>query len=432
MNKPTLTSSLDTWLDYLEQLHPKSIDMGLERVKTVAQRMNIALKTSIIVGGTNGKGSTCTMLNSIYQAAGYQTGLYTSPHLNRYNERIVLNGQECEDSLIVQAFVQIEQARQEISLSYFEFSTLAALWIFSQAQVDVAILEVGLGGRLDAVNLIDADCSIITSVAIDHQAYLGTTREQIAWDKAHIYRTGHVAICADPEPPQTLIDYAQEIGADLWLFGRDFNYSGDKQQWAFACRNQRRNALPWPALRGANQLLNASAALAAVEALRSRLPVQLQAVKEGLLRLPLAGRFQIVPGQPTVILDVAHNPHATATLAHNLDNMSYHPYTYAVVGMLSDKDSEESLKYFGDRIDYWYCASLTGERGRSAKDLATTLSKLYPVNKDGFPVVECFDSPEQAFEQAQKNASKDDRIVVFGSFLTVGAILKKLGRDKPL
>ncbi|AIL32620.1 folylpolyglutamate synthase [Basilea psittacipulmonis DSM 24701] len=428
MIKPNLSSSLDTWLHYLENIHTKTIDMGLERVKTVATRMNLSLNNSIIVGGTNGKGSVCHMLESIYKAAGYRTGLYTSPHLVHYNERIHLDGAPCSEEKIVEALATIEQFRGDVSLTYFEYSTLAALYLFSQEQVDVAILEVGLGGRLDAVNIIDADCSIITSIALDHTDYLGDTREKIAWDKAHIYRAGKTAICADPEPPSTLIEYAEQIQADLWLFGRDFNYSGDKQQWAFAARGTHRSALPWPSLRGANQLINASAALAAIQALSHRLPVHNQAIKEGLLQLNLPGRFQILPGQPTIILDVAHNPHAVATLGHNLDHMSYHPYTHAVIGMLKDKDSLESIKCMGKRIDHWYCATLEGERGRAGDELAETIRALNPADKDGLPSVQSFNTPEEAFEKALQNAHQDDRIVVFGSFLTVAAILKKLGR----
>ena len=326
--KPAAGATLSDWLQYLESIHATAIDMGLERVREVAARMNLELPgVKFVVGGTNGKGSTCSMLESILLAAGYKVGLYTSPHLIDFNERARVNGQIASDEALIEQFIAVEAARGETSLTYFEFTTLAILRLFSQSRLDAVVLEVGLGGRLDAVNIIDADCAVVTSVDLDHIEYLGDTREKIGFEKAHIYRAGRPAICADPVPPQSLLDYVEQIGADLWLFSRDYNYSGDRQQWAYGGREQRRSALAYPALRGANQLLNASAALAALESVRDRLPVPQQAVRLGLLQASLPGRFQILPGQPTVILDVAHNPHAAAVLAQNLDNMGFHPYT---------------------------------------------------------------------------------------------------------
>lgn len=428
MSVPTLHHSLAEWLSYLEQLHPTTIDLGLDRVKAVADRLDLASWSGIkiIVAGTNGKGSTCAMLESIYLAAGYKVGLYTSPHLIRFNERIRLNGLEASDEAIVAKLHEIEQARGNISLSYFEYTTLVAFLLFKEANLDVSILEVGLGGRLDAVNIIDADCAIVTSVDIDHVEWLGDNREAIGLEKAHVYRPGKPAICSDPQPPQSLLQYAEKIGADLWLFGRDFNYGGDKQQWAFASRIGRKNALAYPALRGANQLLNASAALAAIDALRPYLAVPLQSVREGLLQVAWPGRFQILPGQPTTILDVAHNPHAAAVLLHNLQSMAYFPYTYAVFGMLGDKDAVEVIKKFNGIIDYWYVCDLEGPRGRKAEDLVSLIEKHLPKDEEGLPKVELFHSPVEAFKQAQAQASVQDRIVVFGSFLTVSAILETL------
>lgn len=318
--KPAAGATLSDWLQYLESIHATAIDMGLERVREVAARMNLELPgVKFVVGGTNGKGSTCSMLESILLAAGYKVGLYTSPHLIDFNERARVNGQIASDEALIEQFIAVEAARGETSLTYFEFTTLAIMRLFSQSRLDAVVLEVGLGGRLDAVNIIDADCAVVTSVDLDHIEYLGDTREKIGFEKAHIYRAGRPAICADPVPPQSLLDYVEQIGADLWLFSRDYNYSGDRQQWAYGGREQRRSALAYPALRGANQLLNASAALAALESVRDRLPVPQQAVRLGLLQASLPGRFQILPGQPTVILDVAHNPHAAAVLAQNLD-----------------------------------------------------------------------------------------------------------------
>ncbi|WP_051532389.1 bifunctional tetrahydrofolate synthase/dihydrofolate synthase [Brackiella oedipodis] len=424
---PTQTSNLSDWLTYLENLHTQTIDLGLERVQAVADKLGIEWDgVKIIVAGTNGKGSTCAMLESIYTAAGFSTGLYTSPHLNVFNERIKINGELAQDQAIIEQFDRIEKTRGDISLSYFEYTTLAAILLFQKANLDVSIFEVGLGGRLDAVNIIDADCSIVTCIDIDHTAYLGDTREQIALEKAHVYRSHKPAICSDPMPPQSLIDYAQAIEADLWLFGRDFNYSGDKQQWAFAGRTNRRNALAYPALRGANQLLNASAALACIEALNLKLSVPLQAIREGLLLVNLPGRFQILPGQPTVILDVAHNPHAASVLSHNLEHMSFHPYTYAVFGMLNDKDCDSVIQKLSKDVDYWYCVSLQGPRGQSAQALAAKIEQLIEKDDEGLPQVRTFDNSVQAYQQALQDMNQNDRLIVFGSFLTVADVLEHI------
>ena len=455
MSSPVLNagSALSDWLSYLETLHPSAIDMGQARIREVAERLGVKIDGVVItVGGTNGKGSTCAMLEAILLAGGYKVGVYASPHLVRYNERIRLNGELAADEQITAQFARIDQARGDITLTYFEFSTLAALLLFQEQRVDAAVLEVGLGGRLDAVNIIDSDCAIITSVDIDHAEYLGDTREKIGWEKAHIFRPGCPAICADPVPPQTLIDYAHEIGAQLWLFGKDFNYSGDRQQWAYGGRGQRRAGLAYPALRGANQLLNASAALAALESLRPRLAVPAQAVREGLLRANVPGRFQIQPGVPCVVFDVAHNPHAAAALAQNLDNMPPYAKTIAVVGMYKDKDVDGVIARLAGRIDHWMCAGLEGPRGLSGDDLAAHVRTVIaqhprqpevaepepdesghrpgvrpaarnPVVKPP-AVVSGYNSPAQAYEAARKEAGDNDRIVVFGSFATVGPILE--------
>jgi dihydrofolate synthase/folylpolyglutamate synthase len=285
------------------------------------------------------------------------------------------------------------------------------------------VLEVGLGGRLDATNLIDADCAVVTSVDLDHMDYLGPTREHIGYEKAHIYRRGRPAICADPQPPQRLLDVARELGADLWLCGRDFNCQGDRQQWAYGGRRTRRAGLPYPALRGANQLLNASGALAALEALGERLPVSQQAVRQGLLNVELAGRFQVLPGRPTVILDVAHNPHAAAVLAGNLDHMGFHPRTLAVLGVLRDKDAAGLIDKVADRIDHWYLAGTPGPRGLSGEALAEVLRSRRPAAQ-----CDCFGDVASAFEAARRAAAADDRIIAFGSFLTVADVMRALHR----
>ncbi len=427
---PNAEATLSEWLHYLEGMHPSLIDMGLERIKKVARYLALdSSAVKIVVAGTNGKGSTCAMLESILLAAGYRVGLYTSPHLIDFNERARIQGVSLSDETLIAAFEKVEQARvlATESLTYFEVTTLAILHVFAQTNLDVMVLEVGLGGRLDAVNIVDADCSIVTSIDLDHMEYLGNTRDKIGFEKAHVYRPHRPAICADPLPPQALLDYAQSIEADLWLIGRDFNYSGDKQQWAYAGRGKRRSALAYPALRGANQLLNASGALAALDALSDRLAVPQQAVRQGLIQAALPGRFQIMPGQPTVILDVAHNPHAAAVLEKNISNMGFAPYTYAVFGMLADKNIEGVVKAISPRIDGWFCCGLPGPRGLTAAALAKRIESSLVPAKDPLEkpaTVEQFDSPEQAYAKALARANPDDRIVVFGSFLTVSAILQ--------
>ena len=398
--------------------------MGLERMQQVKQAMGLEFACPvIIVGGTNGKGSTCAMLESILLRAGYRVGLYTSPHLLVFNERMRVNGQSATDAELIDAFNKIEQARAEVSLSYFEFTTLAAIQLFADAGLDAVIFEVGLGGRLDAVNVLDADVAIVTSVDIDHTEYLGDTREKIGYEKAGIFRNGKTAICGDPVPPVSLVDHAEKIGADLWLFNRDFNYSGDRQQWNFSGRGHRRNALAYPGLRGANQLLNASSVLAALEALRMRLPVGAQEVRTGLALVELAGRFQVLPGRPPVILDVAHNPHAAATLAQNLDNMGFHSYTYAVFGAMQDKDIDGIIAHLKDRVDHWCVTDLPLPRAASAGDIAEKLRQAYG-EPDTEHTIETFVSPADAFANALSRAGENDRIAVFGSFLTVAGVME--------
>lgn len=419
--------TLPDWLAALEAMHPKAIDMGLERVAQVRSSMGLEFTCPVItVGGTNGKGSTCAMLESILLHAGYKVGVYTSPHLLRFNERARINGQMATDEALIAAFKEVEAKRNGISLSYFEFTTLAILHLFAQSGLDAVILEVGLGGRLDAVNVIDADVAIVVSVDIDHTEYLGDTREAIGFEKAGIFRAGHTAICSDPMPPQSLVRHANEIGADLWLFGRDFNYSGDKQQWNYGGRSQRRSGLAYPALRGANQLLNAAGVLAALEALRDRLPVSAQDVRTGLMTVELPGRFQVLPGRPVVILDVAHNPHAAATLAQNLDNMGFHPYTYAVFGAMHDKDIDGVIEHLKKRVDYWYVTDLPLPRAASAEQIKQRLLALNCIaeGQDMDSAIQTFHSPMQAFNAASSRAGENDRIAVFGSFFTVAGVME--------
>jgi dihydrofolate synthase/folylpolyglutamate synthase len=419
-------NTLSDWLAHCEQLHPKNIDMGLERVRTVAERMQIRFDCPVItVAGTNGKGSTCAMLESILLQAGYRTGVYTSPHLVHFEERLRLSGDPVDAMKLVASFARVERARgqneDEVSLTYFEFSTLAILDVMAQAKLDVVILEVGLGGRLDAVNIIDPDCAVITSVDIDHTELLGLDRESIGFEKAGIMRTGRPVVVSDPMPPQSVLDRAVEIGADLWRFGVDFNVSGDKQQWGWAGRGRRYSGLAYPALRGANQLVNAAGVLAALAAVRDRLPITAQAVRNGLAFVELPGRFQIIPGEPTLVLDVAHNPHSVAALAANLDAMSYFPTTHAVFGAMADKDLAPMLAKVNPLIDKWYFTDLPTPRAESGAGL---LTKWQAQNKRKNVTAEAYANPQQALQAAIAAADPTDRIVVFGSFYTVGGILQ--------
>jgi dihydrofolate synthase/folylpolyglutamate synthase len=420
--------TLADWLTLLETRHPQAIDMGLERVAKVRQKMDIAFRGPVIsVAGTNGKGSTCAMLESILMRAGYKVGLYIKPHFLHFNERARIGGVPADDATLIAAFQLVEAARGDISLTYFEFTTLAIIKLMADADLDVTILEVGLGGRLDAVNIIDADVAIVTSIDIDHSAYLGNTREAIGFEKAGIFRPGKPAICSDPVPPQSLIDHANAIGADLWLMGRDFNYTGDKQQWNYGGRGQRRNSLAYPSLRGANQLLNASAALAALESLRQVLPIGAQEVRTGLVMVDLPGRFQVMPGQPLVVLDVAHNPHAAAALAQNLGNMGFHPYTYAVFGAMADKDIDGILAQMKEHVDHWCVTDLPLPRAATAQQLKDKLLDAGVVPEfaaNAARSIELFANPAQAYANAHQRAGENDRIVVFGSFLTVAAVME--------
>ncbi|GAB3405041.1 bifunctional tetrahydrofolate synthase/dihydrofolate synthase [Massilia agilis] len=421
-----LPTTLPDWLALLESRHAEThIDMGLDRVRAVKERMQLAFKCPVImVAGTNGKGSTCAMLEAMLLQSGYRVGLYIKPHFLAFNERARLNGENASDEQLVAAFNAVESVRGEVSLTYFEFTTLAIMHLLSKAPIDVAILEVGLGGRLDAVNVVDADVAVVTSIDIDHKEYLGETREEIGLEKAGIFRPGKPAICSDPMPPKSLIKHAEDIGADLWLLGRDFNYQGDKQQWGYAGRAQRRNSLAYPALRGANQLLNASAALAALEALRLQLPCGAQEVRAGLALVELPGRFQVLPGRPAIVYDVAHNPHAAAALAQNLGNMGFHPFTYAVFGIMQDKDIDAVVAPLAQYVDHWCVTDLPSPRSANAAELAHKLQSLRPAGaKDDEFSAKAFANPGEAFADAMSRAKEGDRIVVFGSFYTVAGVM---------
>ncbi|MDD5057287.1 MAG: bifunctional folylpolyglutamate synthase/dihydrofolate synthase [Sideroxydans sp.] len=514
--------TLSDWLTYLESLHPKTIALGLERMAQVRQRLDLQADFPIIiVGGTNGKGSVCAMLEAMLHAAGYRVGCYTSPHLLDYNERVRIGKQQASDAELCESFEKIERARKgqhpppcrgragvgveaghddahdfyphpnlppargkkgeaEIPLTYFEFGTLAAMQCFISHKVDVAILEVGLGGRLDAVNVFDADCSVVTSVDIDHVDYLGDTRELIGFEKAGIFRQGRVAICADSDVPLALREHAREIGAELRCIGSEFGFSlpspaggrgiegegsGDfanptsivktltpppdettshstrrsnydrqvagylppageglsKGQWNFYSKVGTRSSLPFPALRGAFQLHNASAVLAALDALKDKLPVSMEAVRRGLVEVQLAGRFQFVPGLPQLILDVAHNPHAARSLAQNLAALPPSK-TFAVFAMLKDKDMAGVVQALDAQVDVWLVAGIDAPRGATADELAQVLQ-----NARVRGAVHVCSSIAEALKQAAKQAGENDRIAAFGSFYTVAEVMRLRG-----
>ncbi len=394
--------------------------MGLERVDRVRQALALAPRFPILtVGGTNGKGSCCAMLEAILLCAGYRVGTYTSPHLVRYNERVRIAGVEVSDDALCHAFERIERARGDTSLTYFEFGTLAAMLEFDAAGIDVAILEVGLGGRLDAVNAFDANCALVVSVDLDHMDYLGDSREAIALEKAGIFRSARPAICADADAPATLVARAREIGAELMLINREFGARADKTQWQYWGPAGKRHGLPYPALRGAFQLSNAAACITVLDCLRGNLPVTAQDIRSGLLQAELAGRFQVLPGRPTVILDVAHNPHAARALCANLASLPKSTRTIAVFSMLNDKDIAGVIASVKGSITHWHVASVESPRAASVAQLASTLAHA------GISSAAQFEDIAGAWRSACDLADENDKIVVFGSFLTVAAVMRE-------
>ncbi len=415
-------TDLREWLAWLESLHPKPIDMGLDRVAQVAQRMfTQPLSARIItVGGTNGKGSTCAFLESILLQSGYRVGLYTSPHLLRYNERVRIDGVPVTDAQLVTAFAAVEQVRGNVSLTYFEFGTLAAMWLFRAEPMDVLVLEVGLGGRLDAVNVFDPDCAVLTSVALDHMDYLGATREAIGREKAGIFRRNQPAVYGERSPPKTVLEHAQLVGASWFALGEAYDFEVHEKTWDY-CGVRTLKALPKPVLAGAHQIQNAAAALAALEALAAALPVDTAAIHRGLTRLALPARFQCLPGLPQRILDVAHNPHGAAVLAQTLSQEPVAGRTYAVVGMLADKDIAGVFAALLDVVDVWLPVGLDVPRGADAALLQQLLLE------QGVDAVQCHATPLAAWQTACEEALDCDRIVAFGSFHTIAALMQGLG-----
>ena len=412
--------NLTDWLGYIESIHPSTIDLTLERIKIVIERLNLDISFPILtVGGTNGKGSTCSILESIYREAGYKVACYTSPHFLNFNERIKIQTLAVSDEVICEAFSRIESAREDVTLTYFEYGTIAAMIIFSEAHVDVAILEVGLGGRLDAVNVFDADCAIVTTVDLDHMDYLGHTREAIGFQKAGIYRTEKTSICGDFDPPQSLIKHAELIHADLKIIGKDFGYEAHHDSFDFLIDSTFVMNLPLPKLQGDFQLANATNALMAVKAMEDKLPLTEISIQKGITLTLLPGRFQEVKKMPSLILDVAHNPQAARSLSHNLKTHVVPGKTIAVFSILKDKDIFGVINVLNLDIDDWFIAEIQNERAASIENISNTIQKINPSAH-----IEAFKNIQEAYQFASKEVTRNDRIIVFGSFFTVADIMK--------
>lgn len=414
------------WLTWLETLDVTRIELGLNRVHAVLQRLTLPPPCPIImVAGTNGKGSVCTMLSSVLQQAGYRVGLFTSPHLLTYHERVQVNSQPIADADLAASFQQVAAAQADVPLTYFEWSTLAARVHFQTLALDAMIFEVGLGGRLDAVNVFDADVSVITAIDLDHQAWLGPDREHIGREKAGIMRSQRPCVVLDRQPPASVEQYGQDVGAQIWRLGRDFGLQTEERQaWHFWSRHpqgQDRHSLPFPALRGRHQLDHAAGVLAVLDLLKPHLPVTMQDIRRGLLEVHWPGRFQVLPGQPVTILDVGHNPHAARALADNLDDMGFFPVTHAVFGMLADKDSAQVIAALASKVQVWHCATLGGPRGQTAAVLQQHILAVHPQAQ-----IYCYAEPWAAYRAASEMAKERDRILVFGSFHTVADVLERI------
>ncbi|MFU2316500.1 bifunctional tetrahydrofolate synthase/dihydrofolate synthase [Rahnella sp. PCH160] len=418
---PQATSPLATWLYYLENLHSQAIELGLDRVKAVATKLDLLTPAPRVftVAGTNGKGTTCATLEAILMAAGYRVGVYSSPHLVRYTERVRIQGEELPESAHCASFALLEAGRGDISLTYFEYGTLSALQLFKQAKLDIVILEVGLGGRLDATNIVDANVSVVTSIALDHTDWLGSDRESIGREKAGIFRAGTPAVVGEPDMPQSIADVAKEKHAELFRRGENWNFAASAANWRWTALQDGEEVtildeLPLPNV----PLPNAATALAALH--YSTLDIPEEALRNGLQRAALPGRFQTVSESPRLILDVAHNPHAAAYLAGRLAEQPRNGgKVRAVVGMLKDKDIAGTLACLSPQVDEWYCAPLEGPRGASVEELASHL-----------PQARRFDDVESAWRQAMQEAAPQDIVIVCGSFHTVAHVMDAIDTGK--
>jgi len=421
--KPAGPRSLADWLDWQSTLHPQAVDLGLERCRRVRDAMGLDAAPEshrplrIVVAGTNGKGSCVAFLESILIAAGFRTGTYTSPHLHRYNERVRIGGREVSDAALVEAFERVDAARGDTSLTFFEFGTLAAADIIERARVDVTIMEVGLGGRLDAVNAFEPSVSLITAVGVDHQAWLGDDRESVGREKAGIMRPAVPCVLGERAPPQSVVDHARAIGTPCRIPGRDYGFARGPNGWKWwGADASAIGELPPPGLVGPHQLDNAAACLAVLDALSPRVEVSDEAMRTGVASAWIAGRLQWLDTPPRVLVDVAHNPLGAQALAAYLASNRARPTRRAVCGVLGDKDAGAMLRSLAREIDGWYLASLPGSRGRDARELVGALPRSAPTF--------AFDSVEAAFEAALAHRGEHEEVVVFGSFVTVQRALR--------
>jgi dihydrofolate synthase/folylpolyglutamate synthase len=417
-------NSLPEWLSWQEQLHFTEVDPGLERIGKVWEKLyqGKSLPFKIVtVAGTNGKGSSVAMLESIMRQAGYKTGKYTSPHLLSYNERICVNGQQCSDDDICNVFERIDQARENISLTYFEFSTLASILLFIDKKIDIAILEVGMGGRLDAVNLFDADIALITPISLDHTNWLGNDRETISKEKAGILRQQCPVVTTESSPTQSLRQHAESLDSPLYIADEHYNYERNRQTWSWHSDNLVLSGLSFPALSGAYQFDNAAAVLKVIQLLNQMgFSISQDAISKGLSNVSLPGRFQLIEQHGvTYIFDVTHNEQGAKNLAQLLSETEQGK-TIAVLAMLKDKDVTAVIKPLSKYVDIWHIASLDGNRGLKASELFNSMHPYIEAND-----ITQFDTVVNAFDEAQRIATDNDRILVFGSFHTVEAVMRE-------
>lgn len=425
-------NTLPEWLAWQETLHFRAIDPGLERVAAVWSRLNAnqPLPCRVVtIAGTNGKGSSVALLSSVLQASGYRVGSYTSPHLLRYNERIAINGQQASDEAICDAFTRIDAARQNVSLTYFEFATLAAALIFADSDIDIAVLEVGMGGRLDAVNLFDADVALITPIGLDHTVWLGDNREAIGYEKAGILRANQPLVCSEPTPPASVLKRAEDLQVSAYIAGRDFQIADTHDiNWLWQ-NSQQSHSLPYPALPGRYQLDNTAAVVQVAQILKDQGLDQISSdtICRGLQQVQLAGRFQVLPGPVTRVFDVTHNQQGAENLALLLSDQTVSGKTFAVVGMLKDKDAEAVFRALDGQVSHWFCGGLGGDRGLDGQTLGSSVRDALGTDQ----LVTISDTVELAYQQAMAAAQNGDRLLIFGSFHTIEAVMRSLPEFDP-
>jgi len=411
--------SLDAWLSWQQQLHASSIELGLERISKVAEKLKLTTPPFLVitVAGTNGKGSSVAMFESILSHAGFRVGAYTSPHFLRYNERVRINQLQVSNDLLCEAFEKVESSRNNTSLSFFEYGTLAALSIFIKEQVEIAILEVGLGGRLDAVNILDNDLSVLTSISLDHTDWLGEDREAIAFEKSGIMRSGKPAICIDRNPPKIIANVAKEKNVSLYQIGEDFDFRQKSKSWVFIDNDDCEHELPYPNILGRVQLHNACGVLMGIKLLELPRELKRNAYAEGLKNISILGRFQTIKGDVETLLDIAHNQESAMVLSENLSDLRKNKTLHAVFAVLADKDVASILNELGGLFSSWHISKPANARGLSAEALADNMKKRHINNVHSYATV------TSAYYGALNTAQHGDSVVVFGSAFTVAEVL---------